>query len=774
MKAYNVPDMYSSGRQYKMPREDDVATDDPLGGYGSDSAIPEAPKQQVEAAPAPKAAAPAPAAQPAVKPAGPTVAPPPPPPPPTPPPPPAMTGGNVAPQPVQAPDLGGYGEDDFNDPNNVNGYMGRSAGMPGVGTAAANDMLRQEKDRIQGGDLAVSEPSIQTSPGTILTETTDMLGGYGSEPTLPPGSGYPIDTPETDPLGGYGSDAEPPMTAPQLGNYINPPDTAVPVPGIITEDADNFDPLGGYGEPAITGEANGGTWTNETALADSAQGDGDNVWNPELGTYIPRGMSTEQYKNNLAWANLDANAKSGWTGEIAANQDMPEGYTAGAERPLTDNEKLIQSQERESAALRALGQEMGIDPQNATVDDSARLRAAYAEQNPGTAWDNIQINQPARTDGNAVDPNSLSWSPEDAERMFPGSVPDPLGGYGEDDPTLPPGGGDPVEQPTTGTQPPTTQPPATGGTTTPPTQGGTTPSTGTQTPATGQTTTPTTQPASSWQATFEQGQKALDAAYERIRQDRYRQLDESMAARGLVGSSVEQDMRAQIDADIAAEKEQKSYESMRDLMGAEYQGRSLGLEEQRLSQQDRQFAASLAEQVASRLQQGSQFAASLKSQESQWAIQNAIAQRAQAYAEMSGDRDAAFRQAQADIENELNQRVFDLKKQGYTDEQAWKKIDDDFRKERAKEDDRRYEEWLAIEAGGETAPETREKETLNRITPEQRQQLEAYWNAANPGIPMPLNAEALITAIRGGKNGKIDTVAGANLYNYWMKLQNGA
>ena len=196
--------------------------------------------------------------------------------------------------------------------------------------------------------------------------------------------------------------------------------------------------------------------------------------------------------------------------------------------------------------------------------------------------------------------------------------------------------------------------------------------TGSATPTPAATTAQEPTSRADWLKTFEQGQKALDSYYERVREERYRKLSENMAARNLIGSSVEQDYRKQIDDDIAAEKEQKAYEMQRDLMGAEYQGRQLGLQETQLSQQDRQFTQSLTEQVTGRLQQESQFARGLSSQESQNAIQNGIAQEAQRLQALGMDRDEAFRKASFAIDTTLRAEALKLQKTGMAQDESYR------------------------------------------------------------------------------------------------------
>jgi hypothetical protein len=95
------------------------------------------------------------------------------------------------------------------------------------------------------------------------------------------------------------------------------------------------------------------------------------------------------------------------------------------------------------------------------------------------------------------------------------------------------------------------------------------------------TTDPAQMPGAqpTWEATFQKGQEALQASLDRLAESNTRRLEELMARRGLLGSSIEADSMRQMLADLNAHGQQASFQMMRDMMNAELQGRDLSLRE---------------------------------------------------------------------------------------------------------------------------------------------------------------------------------------------------
>lgn len=164
---------------------------------------------------------------------------------------------------------------------------------------------------------------------------------------------------------------------------------------------------------------------------------------------------------------------------------------------------------------------------------------------------------------------------------------------------------------------------------------------------------------------YAKGEQALTLGLARSRMSARRRLEEHAASRGLIGSSVEADMNRELEADLAVQEQQGLYELSKQRNEQQFRQFTLKAEESR-------FSRGLAEQVASRMQQGDQFARSLASGESQFAMSHGLQREAQALQKQGMDRDESYRYAQMNLEQRLRTEAMNLQRQGMNQDEAYR------------------------------------------------------------------------------------------------------
>ena len=155
-----------------------------------------------------------------------------------------------------------------------------------------------------------------------------------------------------------------------------------------------------------------------------------------------------------------------------------------------------------------------------------------------------------------------------------------------------------------------------------------------------------------------QAREAIQQDIALRRDEGTRNIAEQMARRGVTGSSIEGDAIRNLERDLASLSSQRMLE--------------VSQEQQRLQQQESQFARNYALQVAQTIQQESQFARSLNQADVHFVMSHALQVRALELQALGMDRDDAYRWAALEQQNRISNRALDLQEMGI-------KLDDAYR-----------------------------------------------------------------------------------------------
>jgi hypothetical protein len=181
-------------------------------------------------------------------------------------------------------------------------------------------------------------------------------------------------------------------------------------------------------------------------------------------------------------------------------------------------------------------------------------------------------------------------------------------------------------------------------------------------------------------------QNTIDLINQELTEQRGRSmadLDEYFSGRGLVGSSVEADVRGQTERGLERQRMSQLLDLQRSIAETSARDResAAGIAERAgrygLAEEGQEFgqqmqAGQFAEQVAGRLQQESQFARGLTSSDAQFAMSAGLQLRAQELQAEGMSLDEAYRNAALEQEETLRTRALDLQQQGIEEESAYR------------------------------------------------------------------------------------------------------